>query len=115
MQRTLSIATVALSGFSVESRLGLRSTYFKVRRAGLHAPSHIKRGHSVQLEGSIWPRFADQVTILHRQLGASFVRVYTVPVHADGSFHHAIHPKHTSDYRLATAHADSPTIRVRVN
>jgi stage II sporulation protein D len=113
---TFSTATglATLSGGSIASALGLKSTYFRVRMVRLEVDGRIRRGRAVRLKGRIDPRWRSRVKIQYRRPGGSWRLKARVHIGRRGGFHTRVSPTATREYRVRLRSTGSPVVRVRV-
>jgi stage II sporulation protein D len=113
----LSGATVDEPAGTVFSRLGLRSTYFRIVETTLAAPPSSTSGQAVNITGRLWPRPITR-PLLQVQLGAS-ATWRTLPVilnvGSDGRFTVTRAPVVNVRYRLVRPSAFSPVVRIWVH
>ncbi|HEY2071978.1 MAG TPA: SpoIID/LytB domain-containing protein [Gaiellaceae bacterium] len=110
-----STAGPSFGGGTVESALGLRSTWFSVSMMSLQQPAPvapISFGSSVTLSGLI--RGITGVSLEQRVFGGAWSLVGPVTPAADGSLLLPEAPALTTDYRLATSATAVGYVRVRV-
>ncbi|HET8751527.1 MAG TPA: SpoIID/LytB domain-containing protein [Gaiellaceae bacterium] len=122
--KTLTIASVSrgtqsttsVGGSTVESALGLRSTWFSVGVMSLQAPSpnpQIAPGTRVRLSGVV--RGIRGVVVQERTRGTPWKQLRkVVPARKTGAFHFAVKPRVTTDFRLATTQDAAAFVRIRV-
>jgi len=122
-QRVLSVlvhgagADHSLSAGDVFSRLGLRSTYFRILQVTLTAPKSSIAGEGFHLKGRLWPR-PHGAFRLESKMGASgsWQQVTAqVALDSTGRFSISRRPVADASYRLVRKGASSPTVRVRVH
>ena len=105
----------AVGANTVESALGLRSTWFDVGVMSLAPPVPslpVLYGSTVQLSGVI--RGVDGVTLEQRPSAASWQPVGPIVPQADGTLQLTELPTITTDYRLATPQAAAAYVRIKV-
>jgi stage II sporulation protein D len=110
----------SLTGPAVQSRLGLRSTYFRVLQTSLSTDAHsITVGTAIHLSGRVWPRPNTKVTLLRRKGTSTTWEVGQdqVPIASDGRFALRLVPSSDRHYRLVVRGDPrvSPVIYVRVS
>jgi stage II sporulation protein D len=106
-----------LTASQVFSRLGLRSTYFRLLQETLVAPKQAVARQSFQLRGRLWPAPAGSVH-LEAKLGSegSWTPIaVTVALDSDGRFAIARSPTENVSYRIARRHVFSPVVSVVVH
>jgi len=99
-----------VSGSLMQSRLGLRSTWFSIGVLSLRAPAKITYGNTVTLHGLA--RGFDKAW-LERRLSRGWIQVGRVK-DANGPVAFTQQPTVTTTYRIATARAAGPSVRVGV-
>jgi stage II sporulation protein D len=108
--------TTTASGSSVQSSLGLRSTWFSVGVLSLEPPSPnppVAAGTRIRLSGVV--RGVRGVVVQARSSGQPWRQLRSItPAAKTGVFHFAVRPSATTDYRLATAHDAAAYVRIRV-
>jgi hypothetical protein len=107
----------SLTAGDVFSRLGLRSTYFRILQVTLAAPRSSTAGDSYRLKGRLWPR-PQGVFRLESKMGASgsWQQVMArVTLDSTGRFSILRRPVADASYRLVRKGASSPTVHVRVH
>jgi SpoIID/LytB domain protein len=107
----------SLTAGDVFSRLGLRSTYFRILQVTLAAPKSSIAGDAYHLKGRLWPR-PQGAFRLESKMGASGSwQQVMAPVVLDstGRFSILRRPVADASYRLVRKDASSPTVRVRVH
>jgi stage II sporulation protein D len=107
----------SLTAGDVFSRLGLRSTYFRILQVTLAAPKSSTAGDAYHLKGRLWPR-PNGAFRLESKKGASggWQRVMApVTLDSTGRFSILRRPVADVSYRLVRKGASSPTLRVRVH
>ena len=105
----------AFGGGTVESALGLRSTWFSVGVLSLAPPAPsapVPFGSSVQLSGVI--RGMSGVSLEQRPNAGAWTPVGPVAPEPDGTIELTETPTITTDYRLATPQAAAAYVRVKV-
>jgi stage II sporulation protein D len=110
------VATPLTAG-DVFSRLGLRSTYFRILQVSLAAPKSVDAGQPFQLRGRLWPKPLGAFTLQVR-IGAegAWKPVTTaVPLDSEGRFSISRSPGKDVSYRLVRRSAFSPVIHVHVH
>jgi hypothetical protein len=116
--RSITFSTASgsatLSGGSIASALGLKSTYFRVRMVRLEVDGRIRRGRAVRLKGRIDPRWRSRVKIQYRRPGGSWRLKARVHIGRRGGFHTRVSPTATREYRVRLRSTGSPVVRVRV-
>jgi len=114
---TSSGGTSTLSGPTVQSRMDLRSNYFRILQRTLVVPRTATAGRAFHLTGRAWPRPTGGVTLQRRTTptGAWQVALAHVPLGAKGNFSLSLHPTADRSYRLVSAgKAVSPRVSVAV-
>jgi hypothetical protein len=114
---TSSGGTSTLSGPAVQSRMGLRSNYFRVLQRTLVVPRTSVAGRSFHLTGRAWPRPTGGVTLQRRTTptGPWQVALAHVPLGVKGNFTLSLHPTADRSYRLVSAgKAVSPRVSVAI-
>jgi stage II sporulation protein D len=105
---------VELPAATVQARLGLRSTYFRLLETTLAGPAETG-GERVALTGRVWPRPRAAVVLQYRRAGDGAWRDRrAVTVGADGGFTTGVRPRATTSYRVRRGSAISPVVRVAV-
>ena len=121
-EQTLTLHTAAgdhtWSALAVQSRLGLRSTYFRVLQVRITLPSTpVKAGTTFTMTGRVWPRPGGAVT-LERMTPTSTsweVSVAHVPLDSTGLFSLRLTPTGDRTYRLKLENgAYSPVVHLTV-
>jgi stage II sporulation protein D len=109
-------AATPLTAGDVFSRLGLRSTYFRILQVTLAAPKNVNAGQPFQLHGRLWPK--PSAFTLQQRVGAEGtwkpVRA-TVALDSDGRFSISRSPSRDVSYRLVRKSAFAPVIHVHVH
>ncbi|MGZ4482276.1 MAG: SpoIID/LytB domain-containing protein, partial [Gaiellales bacterium] len=123
-QRVLQVAVHLSTGATVDetagtvfSRLGLRSTYFRILETTLAAPRTSTSGQPLSITGRLWPKPITK-PLLQVQLGANPVwrtLPVTLPVGADGRFTVTRAPIVNVRFRLVRPGAVSPVTRILVH
>jgi SpoIID/LytB domain protein len=114
---TSSGGASTLSGPTVQSRMGLRSNYFRILQRTLVVPRTSVAGQSFHLTGRAWPRPTGGVTLQRRTTptGPWQVALAHVPLGAKGNFTLSLHPTADRSYRLVSAgKAASPRVSVAI-
>jgi stage II sporulation protein D len=122
-QRVLSVLVHSgggdhsLTAGDVFSRLGLRSTYFRILQVTLTAPKSSIAGDAYHLKGRLWPRPKGAFRLESKKGASGSWRQVTAPVVLDstGRFSIVRHSVADASYRLVRKGASSPTVRVRVH
>src|SRR3954447_20150219 len=122
-RRVLSVLVHASSGGhsltagDVFSRLGLRSTYFRILQVTLSAPKSSSAGDGYHLTGRLWPRPQGALRLESKMGGSgSWQRVMArVALDSTGRFSVIRRPVADASYRLVRKGASSPTVHVRVH
>jgi stage II sporulation protein D len=121
-EQTLTLNTAAgshtWSALDVQSRLGLRSTYFRVLEVRISLPGKpVKAGTTFTMTGRVWPRPSGSVT-LERKTPTSTsweVSVAHVPLGSTGLFSLRLRPSGDRTYRLRLENgAYSPVVHLTV-
>jgi stage II sporulation protein D len=106
---------VRRSAGEVYGSLGLRSTFFTIRRVTFDASRRARPGGRVRVRGAIRPRWRPRVTILARTPSRRGWRaVRTVRVARDGTFAARVRVRRTTLLRLDVRSAAAPWAIVRV-
>ncbi len=103
--------TSVVSGSLLQSRLGLRSTWFSIGVLSLKGPGRITIGQTARLHG-VARGFA-QAWLERRTTKGAWVQVGRVKA-ANGPVAFSQHPTVTTTYRIATAKAKGPSVKVGV-
>ena len=104
---------VQLTGSTVRSALGLRSTWFTVGWLALTPPAEpVAYGGSGTLTGVA--RGVGPVTLEQRAAGGTWQTVTSITPAGDGSFSVAIHASATTQYRLAAGQVRAAVVAVPV-
>jgi stage II sporulation protein D len=109
--------TSTLSGDQVQSRMGLRSSYFRILQRTLVVPRRAVAGQAFQLTGRAWPRPTGGVTLQRRTAAGSpwQVAIAHLKLGAKGNFALSLHPTADRSYRLVSSgKAVSPRVSVAV-
>src|SRR6476659_730651 len=122
-QRVLSVLVHSgggdhsLTASDVVSRLGLRSTYFRILQVTLAAPKSSIAGGAYQLKGRLWPRPKRAFRLESKSGASGSWRQVTARVVLDSTGRFSIKRRPVADasYRLVRKGASSPTVRVRVH
>jgi stage II sporulation protein D len=119
--RTLRLGVTAtggsatLSGVQVQSRMGLRSTWFRLLQRTITAPATAIAGAGITVTGRAWPIPARLQLERRGAPGSAWSVVKNLAVHADGTFSVQVTPIANRDYRLlSTGRAVSPRVTVGV-
>ena len=106
-----------LTAGDVFSRLGLRSTYFRIVQATLSAPSTSKAGATFTLKGRLWPRPGAHVKLEARTGSSGTWKPIDKKINldSDGRFSLKRHPSQDVSYRIDRRDVFSPTVRVHVD
>jgi stage II sporulation protein D len=110
-------AATPMSAGDVFSRLGLRSTYFRILQVTLAAPANVGAGQTFQLHGRLWPKPTAAFTLQARFGAEGAWKAVTAPValDADGRFSISRSPGKDVRYRLVRNSAFSPVLYVHVH
>jgi SpoIID/LytB domain protein len=105
-----------LTASDVFSRLGLRSTYFRIVQATLSGPSRITRGQSFTLTGRLLPRPGSTVKLEFRTASSGAWKTIDRKIRLDsnGRFSLRRHPSQDVSYRISRKRVFSPVVRVQV-
>jgi SpoIID/LytB domain protein len=108
--------TTSVGGGATQAALGLRSTWFSVGVLSLQPPAPnppVAVGTRVRLSGIV--RGVRGVVLQERSRGKPWTPLRAiVPAPKTGTFHLAVRPAVTTDYRLATAQDAAAFVRIRV-
>jgi stage II sporulation protein D len=108
--------TAPAGGAAVQTRLGLRSTWFSIGVLSLQPPAPnpaVASGTRVLLTGVV--RGVSGVVVQERTAGMPWKPFKSVaPASASGAFRLVVKPSVTTDYRLATAQDAAASVRIRV-
>jgi hypothetical protein len=105
--------SVKVSGSTVRSALGLRSTWFTPGWLALTPPAEpVAYGGSGTLSGTV--RGVGPVTLEQKATNGSWQNVSAVSPRADGTFTVAIRPSATTQYRLAAGQIRAAVVQVPV-
>ena len=106
----------SVGGGAMASALGLRSTWFSVGVLSLQPPfpnPPVAPGTRVRLTGVV--RGLRGVVVQERSRGTAWKQLRkVVPAGKTGTFHFAVKPRVTTDFRLATTHDAAAFVRIRV-
>jgi stage II sporulation protein D len=107
----------SLTAGDVFSRLGLRSTYFRILQVTLVAPKSSIAGNGYHLKGRLWPRPQGAFRLQSKMGASGSWQQVMAPVVLDstGRFSITRRPVADASYRLVRKGASSPTVRVRVH
>ncbi len=122
-QRVLSVLVHAggsdhsLTAGDVFSRLGLRSTYFRILQVTLAAPRSSVAGEAYHLKGRLWPRPQGAFKLESKSGASGSWQQVKAPVVLDstGRFSILRRPVADASYRLVRKGASSPVVHVRVH
>ena len=104
-----------LKGTTVFSRLGLRSTYFRLLQVSLSAPNQLVRGRRFTLRGRLWPKPKSRWHLQIKRTGGTWQNaVIAIRLDSRGHFAIARRPLHDISYRIARKGAFSPVRHVDV-
>jgi stage II sporulation protein D len=121
-EQTLTLHTAAgdhtWGALGVQSRLGLRSTYFRVLQVRITVPgTPVKAGTTFTMTGRVWPRPSGTVTLLRMTPSSTSweVAVSHVPLDSTGLFSLRLTPTGDRTYRLRLENgAYSPVVHLTV-
>jgi stage II sporulation protein D len=107
------------TGWGAESRLGLRSNYFRIKQVTITpAATSVTAGVRFTFSGRVWP-LPELPVGLHKQTGTSTtwtVAIPTVKLDSEGRFSYTFQLYQSHTYRLRLANgATSPTVRIAVH
>jgi SpoIID/LytB domain protein len=107
----------SLTAGDVFSRLGLRSTYFRILQVTLSAPKSSNAGDAYHVKGRLWPRPKGAFRLESKKGATGSWQQVRAPVVLDstGRFSIVRRPVADARYRLVRKGASSPTVRVRVH
>jgi stage II sporulation protein D len=109
-------STASVTGAGAASALALRSAWFSVGVLSLQPPlpnRAVTPGTRVRLGGVV--RGVRGVVVQERSRGTPWTRLRSIrPAAKTGTFHFAVRPRVTTDYRLATARDAAAFVRIRV-
>jgi hypothetical protein len=107
----------SLTAGDVFSRLGLRSTYFRILQVTLLAPKSSTAGDAYHLKGRLWPRPKGAFRLESKMGASGSWQQVTAPVVLDSTGRFSIRRRPVADasYRLVRKGASSPTVHVRVH
>jgi stage II sporulation protein D len=107
----------SLTAGDVFSRLGLRSTYFRILQVTLAAPKSSIAGDAYHLKGRLWPRPQGAFRLESKSGATGSWQQVMAPVVLDstGRFSILRRPVADAGYRLVREGARSPTVRVAVH
>jgi stage II sporulation protein D len=107
--------SATLDGVQVQSRLGLRSVWFRLAQRTLTAPSTAVAGAGITVSGRAWPVPGRLRLERRTSPGAAWGVVTTIKAHANGTFSVKLTPTANREYRLLTGgKAVSPRVSVGV-
>ena len=112
---TTTGGSATLDGVQVQSRLGLRSVWFRLVQRTITAPATAIAGAGITVAGRVWP-VPGRVQLERRSAaGAAWRVVTTLKVRRSGSFSIRLTPTANRQYRLLTGgKAVSPRVSVGV-